>query len=102
MILDVVILRSGSKRGLTAVQGIDADERDDPAEAMVRAVYAEHGSALLGYALRLTGDRGAAEDLVQETVLRAWRHTDRLVADGRPLRPWLFTVLGNLASDRRR
>ncbi|MCW2670192.1 MAG: polymerase, sigma-24 subunit, subfamily [Frankiales bacterium] len=107
VILSVVILRGGSKRqGLAAVQGIDADERDDPAgdpaEAVVRAVYAEHGTALLGYALRLTRDRGAAEDLVQETVLRAWRHTDQLLADGRPLRPWLFTVMGNLASDRRR
>lgn len=69
---------------------------------MVRAVYAEHGAALLGYAQRLTGDRGQAEDLVQETVLRAWRHADQLVGDGRPLRPWLFTVLARLAADRRR
>lgn len=68
----------------------------------MRAVYAEHGAALLGYALRLTGERGHAEDLVQETVLRAWRHADQLVADGRPLRPWLFTVLANVAADHRR
>jgi RNA polymerase sigma-70 factor (ECF subfamily) len=94
---------SSRRRALTDARNAGTDEpAGDPAEAVVRAVYAEHGSALLGYALRLTGDRGAAEDLVQETVLRAWRHTDRLVADGRPLRPWLFTVLGNLASDRRR
>ncbi|MCW2674111.1 MAG: polymerase, sigma-24 subunit, subfamily, partial [Frankiales bacterium] len=94
---------SSRRRALTDARNAGTDEpAGDPAEAVVRAVYAEHGSALLGYALRLTGDRGASEDLVQETVLRAWRHTDRLVADGRPLRPWLFTVLGNLASDRRR
>jgi RNA polymerase sigma-70 factor (ECF subfamily) len=103
----VVAIPGGSRRrGPTAVRAIDADKHDgpgaDPAEAVVRAVYADHGTALFGYALRLTRDRGAAEDLVQETVLRAWRHTDQLLEDGRPLRPWLFTVLGNLASDRRR
>ncbi len=74
----------------------------DPDEAVVRAVYAEHGAALLRYALRLTGDRGHAEDLVQEAVLRAWRHGHQLAQSDRPLRPWLFTVISNLAADRRR
>ena len=43
-------------------------------EALVHAVYAEHGRALLAYATRLMGDRAAAEDIVQETLIRAWRH----------------------------
>ncbi len=67
-------------------------------EAYVRALYAEHGGALLRYALHLTGgDRQRAEDLVQETVVRAWRHPEAL-AD-RPARPWLFAVARNLAVD---
>ena len=67
-------------------------------EAFVRALYAEHGSALLRYALHLTGgDRQRAEDLVQETIVRAWRHPEAL-AD-RPARPWLFAVARNLAVD---
>ena len=37
-------------------------------EALVHAVYAEHGRALLAYATRLLGDRAAAEDIVQETL----------------------------------
>src|SRR5260370_17767245 len=65
-------------------------------EAFVRALYAEHGGALLRYALHLTGgDRQRAEDLVQETIVRAWRHPEAL-AD-RPARPWLFAVAPNLA-----
>src|SRR5262249_30316468 len=65
-------------------------------EAFVRGLYAEHGGALLRYALRLTGgDRQRAEDLVQETIVRAWRHPEAL-AD-RPARPWLFAVARNLA-----
>src|SRR6201990_1542665 len=67
-------------------------------DAFVRALYAEHGGALLRYALHLTsGDRQRAEDLVQETIVRAWRHPDALVT--RPPRAWLFAVARNLAVD---
>lgn len=74
-------------------------KRDETADdAFVRALYAEHGGALLRYALHLTGgDRQRAEDLVQETMVRAWRHPEAL-AD-RPARPWLFAVARNLAVD---
>src|SRR5256886_17650821 len=58
-------------------------------EAFVRALYAEHGGALLRYALHLTGgDRQRAEDLVQGKIVRAWRHPQAL-ADP-PARPRLF------------
>jgi RNA polymerase sigma-70 factor (ECF subfamily) len=64
-------------------------------------LYTDHGSPLLGYALRLTGgDRQHAEDIVQETLLRAWRHPEALT--GRPVRPWLFTVARNLVVDAHR
>jgi len=67
-------------------------------ESFVRALYAEHAGALLRYALHLTGgDRQRAEDVVQETLVRAWRHPEAL-AD-RPIRPWLFAVARNLAVD---
>ena len=67
-------------------------------DAFIRALYAEHGGALLRYALHLTsGDRQKAEDLLQETIVRAWRHPEAL-AD-RPARPWLFAVARNLAVD---
>ena len=49
---------------------------DDPEAAMMRVLYDEHAGALWRYALRLTGDAARAEDVVQETLLRAWRHPE--------------------------
>jgi RNA polymerase sigma-70 factor, ECF subfamily len=67
-------------------------------EALVRGLYAEHGAPLLRYAMHLANnDRQRAEDIVQETMLRAWLHPDA-IAD-RPARPWLFAVARNLAVD---
>lgn len=75
---------------------------DEPGATFIRAVYAEHGEALLGYVTRLTGDRARAEDIVQETVLRAWRNAEQLASDHRPLRPWLFTVAARIVVDDHR
>ncbi|MGQ0838880.1 sigma-70 family RNA polymerase sigma factor [Actinokineospora sp.] len=70
-------------------------------EDLVRFLYAEHGRALLAYATRLTGDRAAAEDVVQETLLRAWKHADKLADDGKgSVRGWLLTVARNIVTDR--
>jgi RNA polymerase sigma-70 factor, ECF subfamily len=67
-------------------------------EMLVRTLYAEHAGPLLRYALHLTsGDRQRAEDIVQETLLRAWMHPDAIAE--RPARPWLFAVARNLAVD---
>ncbi len=74
----------------------------DPGEAFVAALWDEHGGALLGYVTRLLGDPGRAEDIVQEVMLRAWRHAGSLDTGARSLRPWLFTVAGHLATDHHR
>lgn len=71
-------------------------------EALVRTLYAEHAGPLLAYAMRLTHDRYRAEDVVQETLLRAWRHSEALDAARGSLRPWLFTVARNLVVDQHR
>lgn len=70
-------------------------------ERLVRALYAEHGRALLGYANRLTGgDRQRAEDIVQETLLRAWQHPQAFSPERQgTVRAWLFTVARNLSID---
>jgi RNA polymerase sigma-70 factor (ECF subfamily) len=69
-------------------------------EEAIRALYAEHGASLFAYALRLLdGDRYRAEDVVQETLLRAWRHPEALTADRGDVRPWLWTVARRLVID---
>jgi RNA polymerase sigma-70 factor (ECF subfamily) len=69
----------------------------------LRALYDQHAPVLLAYAMRLTnGDRARAEDIVQETLVRAWRHLDRLDESAGPVRPWLFTVAQRLAIDAHR
>jgi RNA polymerase sigma-70 factor (ECF subfamily) len=73
------------------------------ADAAFGGLYAEHGPALLRLATALTGgDRGRAEDLVQETMLRAWTHRASLDIQRRSPRAWLITVAQRLAVDAHR
>lgn len=67
--------------------------------ALMRALYDEHAAVLWRYVLRLTGDRSRAEDIVQETLVRAWRHPEVVGDTGRSARAWLFTVARNLVID---
>lgn len=84
----------------TVVSGVGATRAS---EQVLRALFDEHGQALLSYALRLTsGDHERAEDVVQETLLRAWRHPEALTDQRGPLRPWLFTVARRIAIDAHR
>lgn len=75
---------------------------DDPEAAVMRVLYEEHAAALWRYAVRLTGDTARAEDVVQETLLRAWRHPEVTEDKERSARAWLFTVARNLIIDERR
>lgn len=71
-------------------------------ESLVDRLHAEHSAMLMTYATNLLGgDRGRAEDVVQETLLRAWLHADRLDHGG-PTRSWLLRVTHNLIIDLHR
>jgi RNA polymerase sigma-70 factor (ECF subfamily) len=73
---------------------------EDQDAELLRALQDEHGEALYGHAVRLSGgDRAHAEDLVQETLLRAWRHPEALDPERGAVRSWLFTTARNLAID---
>lgn len=72
-------------------------------EARMQALYDVHAKPVYRFLLQLTfGDRQAAEDLLQETLLRAWRKLDDLNADINTLRPWLITVARRIAIDAAR
>src|SRR3954452_23777231 len=77
-------------------------EKTQEAQRRMQALYDEHKPALQGYVTRLTRDPQRAEDIVQETLLRAWRREADLTGDPASLRPWLFAVARNLAVDTHR
>jgi RNA polymerase sigma-70 factor (ECF subfamily) len=68
----------------------------------VRAVYAAHGPELYRFALRSLGDRGLAEEAVQETFVRAWQAADRFDESLGSLRTWLFAIIRNVVIDMSR
>jgi len=61
----------------------------------------EHQQAVFRLAYLLLGDADEAEDVAQETFIRAYRALERFDAS-RPLRPWLLRIASNLASNQRR
>ena len=56
-----------------------------------------HAGGLLRYALHLEREKARAEDLVQETLLSAWRHFHQF-EQGTNCKAWLFRILKNLHS----
>jgi RNA polymerase sigma-70 factor (ECF subfamily) len=72
----------------------------DAEVALMQQLHEEHAPALWRFALRLVdGDRSHADDVVQETMLRAWRHRTILESTPPALRAWLYTVARNIVID---
>ena len=61
----------------------------------------DHLPALRAFALSLTREGAAADDLVQDTIVKAWTHIDKF-QPGTNLRAWLFTILRNTFYSARR
>jgi len=80
-------------------RGISATDAE---AALMTALYDEHAGPLWRYALRLTRDASRAEDVVQETLLRAWQHPEVMSDTERRPRAWLFTVARNIIIDEQR
>lgn len=74
----------------------------DDRTILLRALHDEHGADLWRYVTRLTGDPQLADDVVQETLLRAWQRPGSLARAHTSPRAWLFTVARNLVTDDQR
>jgi RNA polymerase sigma-70 factor (ECF subfamily) len=61
----------------------------DPREEIV-----EHLASLRAFAMSLTRNSATADDLVQDTIVKAWSNIDKF-EPGTNLRAWLFTILRN-------
>src|SRR5260370_28308078 len=82
--------------------GIPVETLGGREAATVEGLYDEHAAALWRYARRLTGDEARAQDVVQETLLRAWQHPEVADNNERSARAWLFTVARNMVIDETR
>lgn len=65
-------------------------------------LYQRYARAVLGLALRRLGDRGRAEDAVQEAFASVWRASRSYRRDRGPVAPWLYAVARNAIADRGR
>lgn len=69
---------------------------------LLHTMMSDHAKALLAYAEKLLNDRHMAEDIVQEALIRAWPHAERLYSTEGSVRGWLLRVTRNLVVDRMR
>jgi RNA polymerase sigma-70 factor (ECF subfamily) len=74
----------------------------DPTGEALRTLYRTYAGELLGFALNALSDRETAEEIVQETFTRAWRHADRYDAARGSVRTWLYQIARHAIIDARR
>ncbi|WP_200947737.1 sigma-70 family RNA polymerase sigma factor [Phycicoccus sp. Root101] len=86
--------RPRTRRSKVGKAGTPASE-----EELLAELYRLHGRVLFAFVLRLVDDRAKAEDLVQETMLRAWRNLDLIDPRRGDPRSYLFTVAKNVVID---
>jgi len=71
-------------------------------DELLQALHDVHGRALTRFVAHMTQDPSLAQDVVQEALLRAWKHPEILAQSDNAARAWLFTVARNLVIDDRR
>lgn len=65
----------------------------------LRVLYDLHGAEIFRFCNRLLGDRGLAEEAVQETFLRAWRAGSRWDPSIAAVRTWMYAIARNVSID---
>jgi RNA polymerase sigma-70 factor (ECF subfamily) len=93
----------GSESGAHRTRWPMASARAADDDTIITDLYRRYRAPLMSYVLRLTaGDRQQAEDVVQETMVRAWRQVGRLDLAEPSLMPWLATVARRIVIDQGR
>ncbi len=67
-------------------------------EAAFKKLLDKHLGSVYAFVFQLIRDRASAEDVAQETFIKAWRHLGRYDTN-RPFRTWLFAIAKNAAYD---
>ena len=98
--------RSGPVRIAPRLMPTDAQllariSSDATGEAL-RALYRAYAGELYGFALNALGDRGTAEEVVQEVFTRAWRHAEAYDPTRGSVRTWLYQIARHAIIDTRR
>jgi RNA polymerase sigma-70 factor, ECF subfamily len=75
--------------------------RDDSGDEL-RELYRRYAGQLFGFACNALGDRGLAEEVVQDVFARAWRHAGEYDPRRASVRTWLFSIARNRVVDARR
>lgn len=88
----------GDRRDAGLLAQVAAGDR----EGALMALYRRHGGAVLRLGVRELGDRGQAEDLVQETFVRVWRSAERFDPELSTARGWILMIARRVAIDQRR
>jgi RNA polymerase sigma-70 factor, ECF subfamily len=99
--------RQGASLSTSTIESRAGDQCGPPAnrsagrpDEQLGELYEEHSAALLTFVSRLTmGDSQWAEDVVQETLIRAWRTMVSAQTGQPPVRAWLFTVARRIVID---
>ena len=99
------VARSATMARVSVIQPTDEDLLARVADGDRDAfgdLYQRYARAVLGMALRRLGDRGRAEDAVQEAFASVWRAARSYRRDRGPVAPWLYAVARNAIADRGR
>ena len=76
--------------------------RGDATGEALRELYRAYAGELLGFALHALGERGVAEEVVQEVFLRAWWRADSYDPARGSVRTWLYQIARHAIIDQRR
>ncbi|HEX8744306.1 MAG TPA: sigma-70 family RNA polymerase sigma factor [Thermoleophilaceae bacterium] len=78
------------------------DLRTSRGEETMRSLYRAYGGELYGFALNCLGDRGLAEEVVQDVFTRVWRHAESFDPDRASFRTWIYGIARHAIIDLER